>query len=57
MVPQPFAVDGNQLYLDFLPITGDPGYLGYNTPIIAPEPSVEQVARVVRSMGDIIVFI
>jgi hypothetical protein len=49
MVPQPFAAGGNQLYLEFWAVTDGPWYPGYITPIVAPEPSIEQVARVGHS--------
>jgi hypothetical protein len=45
LVPQPFAARGNQLYLEFWAITGGPWYPVYITSIVAPEPSVEWVAR------------
>jgi hypothetical protein len=51
MVLQPFATSGSLLFPDFWVITGDPLYLGYKTPIVASEPSVERMARVVHSMG------
>jgi hypothetical protein len=54
VVPQPFAAGGNRSYLDFSVVTGDRRYLGYKTPIVAPEPSVEQVAGAGHSMGGII---
>jgi hypothetical protein len=45
MIPQLFAARVNQSYLEFWVITGDPWYLGYLTPTVIPEPSVERVAR------------
>jgi hypothetical protein len=50
MVTQPFAAGGNRSYLDLWVITGDPRYSGYKTPTVAPEPSVERVARAVHSI-------
>jgi hypothetical protein len=32
-------------------VTGDPRYSGYKTPIVAFEPSVEQVVGAIHSMG------
>jgi hypothetical protein len=32
-------------------VTGVPRYPGYKTPKVAPEPFVERMARVIRSMG------
>jgi hypothetical protein len=49
LVPQPFAIGGNQLYPDILVGTGDPQYPGYKTLTVAPEPSIERVTRVVHS--------
>jgi hypothetical protein len=51
VVPQPFAAVGNWLYLDFWAVTNDPRYPGHKTTTVAPEPSVEQVARAGHSMG------
>jgi hypothetical protein len=48
IVPQSFVAGGNQSYLDFWVITGD---LRYKTTIVAPEPSIERVARAVHSIG------
>jgi hypothetical protein len=45
MVPQLFATRVNRSYPEFWIITGDPWYSGYFTPTVAPEPSVERVAR------------
>jgi hypothetical protein len=50
MVLQPFDTSGSRSFPDFWIETGDPLYLGYKTPIVASEPSVEQMARVVYSM-------
>jgi hypothetical protein len=50
MVPQPFAAGGNRSYPKFWTVTGGPRYLGYNTLIVAPEPSVERVAEAGYSM-------
>jgi hypothetical protein len=50
LVPQPFAAGGNRLYLEFWAITGGPRYSGYITPTVAPEPSIERVARDSHSM-------
>jgi hypothetical protein len=33
LVPQPFVARGNQLYLDFWAVTGDPWYPGVQDPI------------------------
>jgi hypothetical protein len=46
MVPQSFAARENRSYPEFWAVTGDSWYPGYFTLIVAPEPSVEQVARV-----------
>jgi hypothetical protein len=35
----------------FWVVIGGPWYLRYKTPIVAPEPSVERVVRVIRSTG------
>jgi hypothetical protein len=51
MVSQPSTTGGIRLHPDFWAVTGDPWYPGYKTLIVAPLPSVERVARVVRSMG------
>jgi hypothetical protein len=51
MVPQLFAAGGNWPYLDFWVITGDPRYLGYKTPTVAPEPFVERLAEAIPAMG------
>jgi hypothetical protein len=51
LVPQPFAARGNRLYPDFWVINGDPRYLGYKTPTVAPEPSIEWVDGAAHSMG------
>jgi hypothetical protein len=45
MVPQSFAAGGNRSYLKFWVVIGGPQYPGYITPRVAPEPSVERVAR------------
>jgi hypothetical protein len=45
MIPHPFAIGGNQSYLEFWDVTSGPWYLGYITPTVAPEPFVERVAR------------
>jgi hypothetical protein len=42
MVPQPFATRGNYPYLEFWAVTGG---LGYFTPIVALELSVEQAEK------------
>jgi hypothetical protein len=44
MVPQPFATGGNRPYLEFWAVTSGLWYLGYLTPTVAPEYSVERVA-------------
>jgi hypothetical protein len=44
MVLQSFATGGNWSYLESWAITGDPRYLVYLTPTVAPVPSVERVA-------------
>jgi hypothetical protein len=49
MVPQPFVNGGNQLHLEFWAVTGDLRYLGYFTLPVAPEPSIEWVARIGHS--------
>jgi hypothetical protein len=54
MVSQPFAIGGNQSYPDFWPVTDDPWYPGYETLTVAPEHSVERVARAIQLIGDII---
>jgi hypothetical protein len=55
MVPQSFATGGNRSYLEFWGITSGPWYPRYNTPTVAPEPSIEGVARAGHSMvGEII---
>jgi hypothetical protein len=51
MVLQSFAAGGDQLYQEFWVITGDPRYLGYVIPIVAPEPSVEQTVKNVLTTG------
>jgi hypothetical protein len=51
LVPQPFSDGRNWSYQDFLVITSDLRYPGYKTPTVAPEPSIEWVARAVHSMG------
>jgi hypothetical protein len=48
LVPQPFPNGRNWSYLEFWVITGD---LRYETSIVAPEPSIEQVAGAVHSTG------
>jgi hypothetical protein len=40
----------NQSYLDVSAVTSDPWYPGYNTPTVAPEPSVEWVVGASHSM-------
>jgi hypothetical protein len=45
IVPHSFAAGGKQSYPDFWAITGDPRYPGYQTPTVAPEPSVECVFK------------
>jgi hypothetical protein len=45
MVPQSFATGWNQSYPKFWAVTSGPRYPEYITPIVAPEPSVERVAR------------
>jgi hypothetical protein len=50
MASEPFAARGNRLYLDIWVVTSGTGYLGYITPTVAPEPSVERVASVDHSM-------
>jgi hypothetical protein len=52
IVPQSFAVGENRSYPDFWVVTGDPWYPWYKTPIVAPEPSVNQVVGTIHSMGD-----
>jgi hypothetical protein len=42
--PSRFAARGNWPYPDYWVVIGDPWYLGYRTPTVAPEPFVEQVA-------------
>jgi hypothetical protein len=44
MISQLFATGRNQSYLEFWVITGGPRYLGYITPMVALEPSIERVA-------------
>jgi hypothetical protein len=51
MIPQPFAADGNWSYLNFWAITSDPRYQGYKISIVATEPSINQVAGAIHSMG------
>jgi hypothetical protein len=50
-VSQTFATRGKRSYPDWWVITSDPRYLGYKIPIVASEPFIERVARVVHSMG------
>jgi hypothetical protein len=40
------------LYLEFWAVTGIPRYLEYITPILGPEPSIEQVAGARHSTVD-----
>jgi hypothetical protein len=50
MVVEPFATVGNRSYPEFCVVPSDPRYPGYITPIVAPEPSIEQLARACHSM-------
>jgi hypothetical protein len=50
MVFYPFLTVGNQLYPEFWVVIGGPWYPGYITLTLAPEPSVERVARVGHSI-------
>jgi hypothetical protein len=50
MIPQPFATEGNRSYSEFWVLTSDLWYLGYFTPTLAPEPSVEWVVGAGHSM-------
>jgi hypothetical protein len=45
MVPQMFAARGNRSYLEFWAVIDGLQYLGYITPTVSPQPSVERVAR------------
>jgi hypothetical protein len=49
--PSHLPLEGTGSYPDFWALTGGPRYSGYNTPVVAPEPSVERVAGAIRSMG------
>jgi hypothetical protein len=51
MVPQPFSAIGYWSYLEFWAVTSSPRYLGYQTLIVAPEPSVKTVAEIAHSTG------
>jgi hypothetical protein len=51
MIPQSFAVGGNQLCPEFWTVTGNPRYPGYNTLIIAPEPTIERAIENILLMG------
>jgi hypothetical protein len=51
MVLEMLAAGGNRWYLELLDVIGVPRYLGYMTPIVAPEPSIEQVAGAIHSIG------
>jgi hypothetical protein len=51
MVTQWFNAGGNQEYLEFWVIIGDPRYLGYETLMVSLEHSIEQVAKVGHSTG------
>jgi hypothetical protein len=44
MVPESFAVGGNRSYPQFSAVIGSPRNLGYITPTVVPEPSIERVA-------------
>jgi hypothetical protein len=37
--------------MEFWAVTGNPWYMVYKTPTVAPKPSVERVSRVGHSMG------
>jgi hypothetical protein len=51
-VPQSLAAGGNRSYLYLMVVTSEPWYLWYKTMTVAPEPSVERVARAIHSTED-----
>jgi hypothetical protein len=51
VVFQSFVVGGNWSYLDLCVVTNDPRYPGYKAPTIAPEISIERVARAIHLTG------
>jgi hypothetical protein len=44
-------LEGTGPYLDLLGCNRNPLYPGYNTTIVAPEPSVERVVGAIHSIG------
>jgi hypothetical protein len=50
--PQPLTAQGNYVVSRFVrAIISGPGYRGYRSPTVAPEPFVKPMAGVVHSMG------
>jgi hypothetical protein len=51
VVPQHLPLEGTGRIQNFCAVIVDPRYLGYKTPIVAPEPSVEWAVENILLMG------